>query len=622
MINNLMKIFNQNWKFRETMPMDFLVEDAGDCYRLIIKNMCAWYCRGGGCTMCNYSDRTGFKATEVITDNEDIIIENLVNLNKNHEKLKLYINGSFFNEDELNFNVAINFISKIKIKLGIKKICVESRPEFVNFDKLKNYIVKTNLEFEVCFGIESTNDIVRNTCLNKGINIEDFYSLVNQLEKLCSIKVYLLIKPPFLSEKQAIDDVVNSVNELVGKGIKNISYTPIAVQNNTILEFLLQEKMYRPVWVWSLIEINTRLKSIREKKPQIHLSGLDYFPQPIISAYNCDRCSRDLLELLKINRNLMWEDIESFINCECYQKWYNEINDSSSIESAEKQIQIAIDMLNKTLDRTKQIKNRTGATENVEYLTDIAKTMPIYNIALDYVGIENLRIPTRIKGYADSVATCSSSIELDEFHRGIHMSRLVEQLNSFAGTFHENLLDDMENLVRFNGGINSELKIECTLLKKIKTPRTNKNTFADVTLNIAVQLNKRNIFKNVEISVPFINACPCTLITAKELFNGSFTHTQKGTIKITFCNVSISFEEMLAFAESYISIFDMLKREDEIYVVKTAFDSAAFCEDICREISKESFTRFRGKGGTIKVKVVTDESIHPHRAFAKKEILL
>ena len=45
MINNLMKIFNQNWKFRETMPMDFLVEDAGDCYRLIIKNMCAWYCR-------------------------------------------------------------------------------------------------------------------------------------------------------------------------------------------------------------------------------------------------------------------------------------------------------------------------------------------------------------------------------------------------------------------------------------------------------------------------------------------------------------------------------------------------------------------------------------------------
>ena len=136
-----MKIFKfKNWKFRETMPMDFLVVGCRGLLPFDNKNMCAWYCRGGGCTMCNYSDRTGFKATEVITDNEDIIIENLVNLNKNHEKLKLYINGSFFNEDELNFNVAINFISKIKMKLGIKKICVESRPEFVNFDKLKTIL--------------------------------------------------------------------------------------------------------------------------------------------------------------------------------------------------------------------------------------------------------------------------------------------------------------------------------------------------------------------------------------------------------------------------------------------------------------------------------------------------
>ena len=52
------------------------------------------------------------------------------------------------------------------------------------------------------------------------------------------------------------------------------------------------------------------------------------------------------------------------------------------------------------------------------------------------------------------------------------------------------------------------------------------------------------------------------------------------------------------------------------------FNSAAFFEDICREISNELLVRFGGRGRKIKVKVVTDESIHPHRAFAKKEILL
>lgn len=622
MINNLMKIFNQNWKVRDTMPMEFLVEDAGDCYRLIIKNMCEWYCRGGGCTMCNYSDRTGFKATDVITNNQEVIIENLVGLNKKYEKLKLYINGSFFNENELNFDIAVDFINKVKMKLGITKICVETRPEFVNCNKLKDYILKTNLEFEVCFGIESTNDIVRNVCLNKGVNIKQFYSLVNQLEKMCTVKVYLLIKPPFLTERQAIEDVVNSVNELVDRGIKNISYTPIAVQNNTILEFMLQEKMYRPVWIWSLIEINTRLKNIREKNPQIHLSGLDYFPQPILTSFNCDKCSQQLLELLKANRNLMWENVESYMNCECYQKWQNEMDSNSSLEPVEKQIQIAMDLLNKSLERTAQIKNRTGATENVEYLTDIAKTMPVYNIALDYVGIENLKIPIHLKHYADSVAICSYAIELDEFHRGIHMSRLVEQLNSFADALHEDLLDDMGDLVKSNGNINSELKIESTLMKKVKTPMTNKDTFVSITLNITLRSKGENICQNVELSVPFINACPCTLITAKELFDDSFTHTQKGIIQVTFCDVSTSLAEMLMFVESYISIFDMLKREDEVYVVKTAFNSAAFCEDICREISNELLARFGGRGRKIKVKVVTDESIHPHRAFAKKEILL
>lgn len=622
MINNLISIFNKNWKYKKTMPMEYLVEDAGDCYRIIIKNMCAWYGSAGGCTMCNYSDKTGEKATNVIVNNKEEIIENLVKLNRNYKKLKLYINGSFFNEEELCSDVAVDFINTVKMKLAITKVSIESRPEFVSVKKIENLIEKTNLEYEICFGIESTNDIIRNICLNKGVNINQFYDLVSQLENLCSVKVYLLIKPPFLTEKEAIEDVVNSVNELVSRGIKNISYTPIAVQNNTVLEFLLQEKMYRPVWIWSLIEINTRLRDIRETNPQIHLSGLDYFPQPILSSFNCDKCSRNLLELLKMNRNLMWKDVEDFMNCDCYHKWYNDINKSSSSVSIEKQIQMAIDLLKKNVERAKQIRERTYAMEKVEYLTDVAKTMPDYNIALDYVGIENLKIPLRVKGYADSIAICSSSIGLDEFHRGIHMSRLVEQLNAFADVNHEDLLGDMENLIKSNSDVNSEFKIESTLLKKVKTPKTNKDNFMSVTLSAALQSKDCNMHENIVLSVPFINACPCTLITANELFDSTFTHTQKGIIQVTFCDVSISFEEMLCCVENYVSIFDMLKREDEIYVVKSAFDNASFCEDICREISNTLFSRFSGKGYKIIVKVITDESIHPHRAFAQKEIVL
>lgn len=622
MINTMMRVFNQNWLYKETMPMNFLVEDAGDSFRVIIKNTCSWYRHSGGCTMCNYSDRSGICATTIIENNREMIIEQLIGLDKKYSKLKFYINGSFFNEEELDFDVSIDFINQVKKQLGIKEICVESRPEFVTIDKVNRYILKTNMKYEICFGIESTNDEIRNSCLNKGVDLNRFYVLAKQLGMLCNVKVYLLVKPPFLTEKQAIEDIVNSVNELVERGIYNISYTPIAVQNNTVLEFLLQEKLYRPVWIWSLIEINTQLRIIREKHPNIHLSGLDYFPKPILSAFNCNKCSQKLLDLLRKNRNLVWEDVENFKNCECYSKWKNEINDNTIPLSIKSQIQMAVNLLNKNIDRTEQIENRTNAPKRAAFLTDVAKTVPNYNIALDYVGIENLRIPIRISGYADSVAKCSYSIELDEFHRGIHMSRLVEQLNAFANIFHEDLLKDVDCLLKSNADVNSEIKIECELLKKVNTLLTNKENFIRLTLNLSAVSDKRDFHKNVEISVPFINACPCTLVTANELFDESFTHTQKGIIQVVFCDVMVPFGEMLLFVEEYISIYDMLKREDEIYVVKTAFNNAAFCEDICREISHRLFNSFCGKGRKIKLKVITDESIHPHRAFAKKEILL
>lgn len=622
MIKDLIENFNQCWKYIETMPMDFLVEDAGDCFRIIIKNTCEWYTHGSGCTMCNYSDRSGSNATNVIIKYGDIIIEKLLYLNKTYKRLKLYINGSFFNENELQIDIAIKFINTIKKRLNITHICVETRPEFVDASKLNNFVQNTGLNCEVCFGIESTNDEIRNSCLNKGLDINEFYMLVKQIEHICSVKVYLLVKPPFITERQAIEDIVKSVNELVSKGITNISYTPIAVQNNTLLEFLLQEKLYRPVWIWSLIEINERLKNMRKSYPQIHLSGLDYFPRPILATFNCDRCTQDLLRLLKDNRNLGWDDIKDYMDCECYQVWLNEISYDYLLPSIEEQIRASQEILNKNIQRSKQISSRINAMENVGYLTDVAKTMPDYKIALDYVGIENLNIPIQIVGYPDTIATCSYSVELDEFHRGIHMSRLIEQLNYFADIEHKDILKDIKCLIKNDNAIDSKMDLCCVLFKKNKTKVTCKDNYNAISVDIAVLSNKNGISINVEISVPFINACPCTLITANELYNESFTHTQKGNIKVTFCDMSISLEEMLVFMEEYISIYDLLKREDEVCVVKKAFNNAAFCEDICRELSCELYKKFKNRGKKIKIKVITDESIHPHRAFAQKEILL
>lgn len=621
MISELINNFNKIWPYEQKMDKEYLVEDTGSCYRIIIKNTCDWQLKSGGCTMCNYSDRTGIKANFIITTFQNLILDELISLNKNYDKLKFYINGSFFNDNELSFDVAISFINLLKDHLHLSKVCVESRPEFVNYNKLNKYILSTGLQFEICFGIESTNDVIRNVCFNKGVDIENFYTLLNDINALCDIKVYLLVKPPFLTEKQAIEDVVNSVNELLRHGVTNISFTPIAIQSNTILEFMLQEKLYRPVWIWSLIEINTRLKNVLLQYPNIHLSGLDYYPEPILSLFNCEKCTSDLLNILKRNRNLTWEEIDDNLKCNCYYKWKMEIESDKPSCSINNQIENVNELLNKNLQRTEQISKSIKSLNQVDLLTDIAKLLPAYKSKLDNVGIEDVQIPMNLVGYYNTIATCNYSIELDEFHRGIHMSRLVEILYEFSSQLHKDALKDLEDIIR-KDNVNSRIELSCVLMKDKQSIISHKKSLISLSLNIKVQQKEEEIASIVEVSVPFINACPCTLTTANELFDYSFTHTQKGIIKISFCDIKSPLSKVLIFAEQYISIFDMLKREDEILVVKSAFDAAQFCEDKCRELSDKLTSAFSGLCREIVVKVTTDESIHPHRAFSEKTIIL
>lgn len=623
MINKLIASFNEYWPYTESMKVPYVVEDTGSVYRLIIKNTCEWFKRGGGCTMCNYSHRSGISAEDVIRNCEDNIISAISGLGKHYSKLKLYINGSFFNEHELSAEVAICFLSKLKKIFGIEQVCVETRPEYVNYEKMLHYISETQLRFEICFGIESTNDDIRNKCYHKNLNYSSFVNVYHSISKLCDVKVYLLIKPPFISERDAIEDVVNSVHDLLNEGITSISYTPIAIQKNTLLEFLLQENFYRPVWLWSLIEINSRLSCIHTQYHQIHLSGLDFYPEPLYLFYNCERCSEAVLSLLKEKPNLTWDDIPQELLCSCYDEWKAEI-DKPSFHTIDQGIEIAQNLLDKNIKRSIEISKRTNCMKTNLLLTDVAKTSPRYKIKLDHVGIECLKIPLKIEGFYDTIATCDCSISLDEFHRGIHMSRLVEMLNIFSSKIHVDVIADLKNAITVDCS-QSVIGFECDLMKKARNKLTNKENY--ISFKVSCKIEQRHLLhpsstSTISVTVPFINACPCTRVSVNELFGASYTHTQRGTVCVTFINTTLDFLQIIDYMQGYIGIFDLLKREDEIYVVTQAHDNAQFCEDVCREVSTNILNTFTGHSGNINVRVTTEESIHPHQAYAEKSFCL
>jgi len=617
----LMKDFVDVWPYKNSMKESYIVEDAVDCYRVIINNFCEWQQKSGGCTMCNYSQRINFHATDVLRDEAIRILNEIQKLDKNYNKVKLYINGSFFNENELVKDVAVSFLRQLKTKFGITCVCVETRPEYLSKSKLLEYILETNIDFEICFGIESTNNRIRNVCLNKGVDINLFYSLFQEIKGLCKIKVYLLIKPPFISESEAIQDVVSSVKDLVNHGITAISYTPIAIQKNTLLEFLLQENLYRPVWIWSLIEINTQLASLHQVYPEICLAGLEYYPEPLQTYFNCEKCSSRLATMLASNRNMTWQDVSLEKTCTCYEKWLHQLK-SEPTQSIESQILLARDLLTKNRKRSQEISHLVSGNSR-SYLTDVAKLVPEYNIKLDKVGVQDVRLPLMIHGFQVDGATFTFSLELDEFHRGIHMSRLIEQLNAFSQVEHQDIINDLKILLKTQGQVNNCISLQCQLFKKVQWNLSNKTNYVSILLECFIQ---RLCFPcttwqtNITVTVPFINACPCTKMSSKELFRESFTHTQRGEIRVSFVNTEISFANVIEFIGNYIGIFDLLKREDELYVVGNAQRNAQFCEDVCRAIANSVSTKFSLTEGSAIVRVTTEESIHPHQAFSEKKI--
>ena len=619
MINNLLRAFTKYWPYTESATEPFIVEDTGKSYRLIVRNTCEWYKNHGGCTMCNYTDRFGSHATSIIKDNSEQIIDSLIALNKTYTKIKFYVNGSFFNENEMNYDSCIVFIKRLKTELGITELCVETRPEYVTRDLLLKYKKETGVSFEVCFGLESTDEVIRNQCYHKGISYSEFLKVIHSIEDLCTVKVYLLIKPPFVSEKRAIEDIVSSVKSLLAEGITKISYTPIAVQENTLLEFLLQENLYHPVWLWSIIEINSRLKDLRSTNPDIHLGGLDYYPEPLQKAFNCEHCSDKLLNMLMENPDLTWDDFD--FKCDCYNRWHLQL-ESETDTPIKDAISIAEEELSKTINRSISIYSKTNSQRNPMILRDVAKTAPIIKCVLDNVGIENVTIPLTVDTYRASLGECAYSIKLDEFHRGIHMSRLIERLNTFSKRKHTDILLEMENdLLIPSAPTNIEIKFK--VMDTVLNPLTDNINYIslDVDCNVSSYLDG-TVKRKITVSIPFINACPCTKETVQELFGESFTHTQRGKIHISFYDCDISFNSIIEYVKKYIGIFDLLKREDEVYIVNKAHKEALFCEDMCRNVSYNIRATLPISSGRVTVRVVTEESIHTHNAFAEKTFLM
>jgi radical SAM enzyme (TIGR01210 family) len=209
---------------------------------------CSWY-NYSSCSMCGYFNDIDLSITaENLYRQIDHVGQSLNGI----KVLKIFTSGSFLDPIEIPPDVREYFMNTVGSK--IDTLLVESRTEYIREDNIRD-LGKYGPAIRIAIGLESTNDNIISNSINKGSTFAKYKTSALTARKLdYTVRTYLLFKPPFITEKDAIADMIHSISDIDGF-TDDISVNPMNVQKNTFVEYLWKRHLYRPPRLWSLARI-------------------------------------------------------------------------------------------------------------------------------------------------------------------------------------------------------------------------------------------------------------------------------------------------------------------------------------------------------------------------------
>ena len=209
---------------------------------------CSWY-NYSSCSMCGYFNDIDLSITkENLYRQIDLVARSLNGI----KVLKVFTSGSFLDSMEIPLDVRDYFMNTVGAK--ISTLLVESRTEYIREDNIAG-LGKYGPAIRIAIGLESSNDQIIANSINKGSTFAKYKASAITARKLgFTVRTYLLFKPPFMTEKAAISDMIHSINDIDGL-TDDISVNPMNIQKNTFVEYLWKKHLYRPPRLWSLARI-------------------------------------------------------------------------------------------------------------------------------------------------------------------------------------------------------------------------------------------------------------------------------------------------------------------------------------------------------------------------------
>lgn len=290
---------------------------------------CHWWW-SSGCTFCGYFNDTRDDVTE-----EDLHAQwdwSAAKLNgfADVQMVKVYTSGSLLEDRE----IPVGFQERVLRECAERglHLIVESRTEQLTEEKLA-WATSVNADFTVAIGLEAYDDEVLRFHVNKGFSVNSYDRAVANLKQAgVRVKAYLMFKPPFMSEADALDHIVDWI-AAIAEDADEISINPMNIQGGTVIDRLHRARQYRPPWLWSLVEM------IRRAHPIVHPEGgvngdADQVSRLIVhptaggrvrGSHNCGSCDADVVAA--IERYAVSGDLQEFdgLHCACESRWAEDL---------------------------------------------------------------------------------------------------------------------------------------------------------------------------------------------------------------------------------------------------------------------------------------------------------
>jgi radical SAM enzyme (TIGR01210 family) len=251
------------------------------------------------CTMCPFTNENNYgrpTSPEALLDQVRGVLERTKD-EPEYEVLSLYNDGSLFAPREVPREVQVE-IARLVAASGVKRLVVESLPQFITEGVLTPFVAALgDVQLEIGIGLQSADDVVREVLVNTRISKASFERALGVMAGLgVEPKVYLMVKPPFLTDGEAVTDVVQSVDYLTGLGVRGMTLCPTRVSRNTVAWELWSAGRYTPPNLWTVVEAVRRVhERLAVRVACVNLRGTDFesvFPDA------CPQCADRVVDSL------------------------------------------------------------------------------------------------------------------------------------------------------------------------------------------------------------------------------------------------------------------------------------------------------------------------------------